>query len=92
MPTNPGTFGLIRRKVAFHCLSIRMVVGETILEVFLAVRMGVGENMLEGFLAVRTVVWGEHFGRPYACTYVRTYVCMYVRAGSSPRTGAASMK
>ena len=56
MRTNPGTFGLIRRKVALHFfLAVRTVVGENILEVFLAVRTVVGENSLEVFLAVRTV-------------------------------------
>ena len=44
---NPGTFGLIRRKVAFHSfLAVRTVVGENILEVFLAVRTVVGANIL----------------------------------------------
>ena len=42
MRTNPGTIGLIRRKVAFHF--------------FLAVRTGVRKNILEVFSAVRTVV------------------------------------
>ena len=44
--TNPGTIGQIRRKVAFHFLVVRTVVGENILEVVLAVRMVVGANIL----------------------------------------------
>ena len=43
---NLGTFGLIRRKVAFFFLAVPMVVGEHILERFLAVRTMVGANIL----------------------------------------------
>ena len=45
-------------QVAFHFF-VGTVVGENILEFFLAVRTVVGENILEVFLAVRTVV-GEN--------------------------------
>ena len=40
-------------------LAVPTVVGEIILEVFLAVHTVVEENILEVCLAVRTVVWGN---------------------------------
>ena len=44
--TNSGTIGWIRRKVAFHFLAVRTVVGEHILEMCLVVRTVVGGNIL----------------------------------------------
>ena len=61
--TNPGTIGQIRRKVAFHFLAVRTMVGGNILEVLLAVRTMVAGNILDVRILEKVA---NHFSRnPY---------------------------